>query len=246
MYFDRSFEYSMWMNEVCMMLADHSISDCTNESLGYHKIVGSEFETLVKSLNLSKNSQGGTAYCRRSYYRFDGTERDVIGCISSLDDKLGGFDVTVFSAPPKKKMLKQVLQFNDLRSPFTARLALGILFEAFAHNDFNIEQFESEKFAATINSRNGSGHIVGLYHTFDNHYHFAVTFDVIDNRAAYDTYYFEKCRGGYEMIGEDMDFPTLLSALGSLTGATEGINCDAEFDDEDNDFGYYGDSAYEL
>lgn len=135
---DRSFEYSMWLNEVCMMLANRSISDCTNESLGYHKIAGSEFETLVKSSLFRKISQSGPT---SSYYKFDGSEQDVIGCITSLDDILGSFDVTVFSAPPKKKMLKQVLHFNDLRSPFTARLALGILFEAFAHNDFNIEQF---------------------------------------------------------------------------------------------------------
>lgn len=179
-------------------------------------------------------------------YRFDGSEQDVIGCISSLDDKFGGFNVTVFSAPPKKKLLKPVLHFKDLRSPFTARLALGILFQAFAQNDFNIEQFESEEFAATIKSIHGSGHIVGLYRTFDDHYHFAVTFDIIDNRVAYDTYYFEKCIGGYEMIGEDIDFPTLLSALGCLTKVAQEISCDAEFDDEDDDFGYYGDRAYEL
>lgn len=241
-----SFEYSMWLNEVCMMLANRSISDCTNESLGYHKIVGSEFETLLKSSNFRKISQSGSDHRRRSYYRFDSSEQDVIGCISSLDDTPGGFDVTVFSVPPEKKRLKLVLHFNDLRSPFTARLALGILFEAFAHNDFNIEQFESEEFSATIRSSHGSDHIVGLYRTFDNHYRFAVTFDVIDNRVAYKTYYFEKSRGGYEMIGEDMDFPTLLSALGCLTKVAEEMSYDAEFDDEDDDFGNYGDSAYEL
>lgn len=241
-----SIEYSMWLNEVCMMLADRSISDCSNEALGYHKIVGSEFETLLKSSHFRNISQSGADYRRRNYYRFESSEKEVIGCISSLDDILGSFDVTVFSAPPKKKILKQVLHFNDLRSPFTARLALGILFEAFAHNDFNIEQFESEEFADIIKSTQGSGHIVGLYRTFDDHYHFAVTFDIIDNRVAYDTYYFEKCIGGYEMIGEDMDFPTLLSALGCLTKVAQEISCDAEFDDEDDDFGYYGDSSYEL
>lgn len=228
------------------MLTDHSIRDCTTELLGYHKIVGSEFETLVKSSQFRKISQSGDDYRRRSYYRFDGSEQDVIGSISSLNDILGGFDVTVFAVPPKRKMLKPVLCFKDLRSPFTARLALGILFEAFTHNDFNIEQFESDEFAARIKSTHGSGHIVGLYRTFDDHFHFAVTFDIIDNRVAYDTYYFEKCRGGYEMIGEDMDFSTLLSALGCLTRAAEEISCDAEFDDEDDDFGRYGENAYEL
>lgn len=48
------------------------------------------------------------------------------------------------------------------------------------------------------------------------------------------------------MIGEYMDFPTLLSALGCLTKVAQEISCDAEFDDEDDDFGYYGDSSYEL
>lgn len=61
-----SFEYSMWQNEVCMMLAEHSISDCTNESLGYHKIIGSEFETLVKSSQFRKISQSGADYRRHS------------------------------------------------------------------------------------------------------------------------------------------------------------------------------------
>lgn len=64
-----SFEHSMWHNEVCMMLADRSISDCTNDSLGYHRIVGDEFESLVKSSNFRKISQSGAAYRRRSYYR---------------------------------------------------------------------------------------------------------------------------------------------------------------------------------
>lgn len=116
--------------------------------------------------------------------------------------------------------------------PFVARLALGILFEAIAQNDFNIEQFEDNEFASTIRSMDERGHIVGLYRTFDDKYRFAVTFDVIQNQAAYDTYYFKKFSGGYGMIGKDMDFPTLVSALGSLMEATDEIEYGA--DDEDS------------
>lgn len=48
------------------------------------------------------------------------------------------------------------------------------------------------------------------------------------------------------MIGEDMDFPTLLSALSCLTKVAQEISYYAEFDDENDDFGYYGEGAYEL
>lgn len=229
MNFSVSFEYSMWMNEVCMMLAERSIGECTDEAFGFHKIVGSEFETVDQPYFrkfLEKYSASS-----RGYYRADIDDKEIVGCISSMNYEFGGFDVAVFAAPPGRKRLKQVLCFRELRSPFAARQALGILFEAFAQNDFDIEQYEDEEFASTIRSMDECGHIVGLYRTFDDKYRFAVTFDVIQNQAAYDTYYFKKVRGGYEMVGKDMDFPTLISTLGCLTQAVEEIEYD--FDDED-------------
>lgn len=38
MYSDLSFEYSMWMNEVFLMLDVRSIGECSDEVLGFHKI----------------------------------------------------------------------------------------------------------------------------------------------------------------------------------------------------------------
>lgn len=46
MSFSLSFEYPMWMNEVCMMLTERFINEWANDSLGYHKVVGSELETV--------------------------------------------------------------------------------------------------------------------------------------------------------------------------------------------------------
>lgn len=225
-----SFEYSMWMNEVCMILTDRSIGECTDEVLGYHKVVGSELEVLNKSYFRKLFEKDSAS--KRSYYRADVADKEIVGCISSINYEHGEYDVVVFVVPPGRKRLKQVLCFRELRSPFAARLALGILFESFAQNDFNIEQFEDDELASTIQSMDDSGHIVGQYRTFDDKYRFAVTFNIIDNQAAYDTYYFKKVRGGYEMIGKDMDFPTLVSALGSLTQATDEIEYGP--DDEDS------------
>lgn len=213
-----------------MMLEERSIGKCTDEALGYLKVVGEELDALLQPYFREISYRPGAT--RSSYYRADVAEKEIIGCISSMNYEQGGYDVAVFAAPPKRKRLKQVLCFRELRSHFAARLALGILFEAFAQNDFNIEQFEDDGFASTIRSMDESGHIVGLYRTFDDKYRFAVTFNIIDNQTAYDTYYFKKVRGGYEMIGRDMDFPTLVSALGSLKEATDEI--EYGFGDEDS------------
>lgn len=241
-----SYEYSMWQNEVCMALADRSVKDCNDSTLGYRKIVGEELDEMLKSAHFKKLTHRESV-SRRCLYRFDCTGQDVIGCIWARNYIPGGFDVAVFAVPPGKKRLKQVLHFNNLRSPFTARLALGILFEAFAHNDFNIEQFRSDELASTIKSMDGGCLTVGLYRTFDDRYHCAVTFDVIGNCGSYHTYYFEKGRGGYDMVGEDLDFPTLVRAMGCITRsameAAGEYDCDDDFDDYG--FGFYGDAANE-
>lgn len=225
-----SFEYSMWMNEVCMMLEERSIGECSDETLGYHQIAGEELDALLQPYFREISYRPDAS--RSWYYRADVADKEVVGCISSMNDELGGYDVAVFAVPPGRKRLKQVLYFRELRSPFAARLALGILFEAFVQNDFNIEQFEDEDFAFTIRSMDESGHIVGLYHTFDDKYRFAVTFNIVENQSTYDTYYFKKVRGGSDMIGKDMDFSSLVSAIGSLTQATEEI--EYGYGDEDS------------
>lgn len=212
------------------MVDKRSISECTDEVLGYRKVVGKELDALLQPYFREISSIQASS--RQSFYRADVAEKEVVGCISAVNYELGGYDVAVFAVPPGRKRLKQVLCLRELRSPFAARLALGILFEAFAQNDFNIEEFEGKEFASTVRSMDDSGHIVGLYHTFDDKYRFAVTFNMIENQAAYDTYYFKKVRGGYEMIGKDMDFPTLVSALGCLTHAIEEI--EYGYGDEDS------------
>lgn len=243
-----SLEYSMWQNEVCMALADRSIRETSDDVLGYRKIVGSELDELLKSAYFKKLTHR-EAVGRKCYYRFDCTGHEVIGCIWARNYTPGGFDVAVFAVPPEKKRLKQVLYFNNLRSPFTARLALGILFQSFAHNDFNIKQFSSEEFATTIKSFDSGCLIAGLYRTFDDRYHCAVTFDVSQNCGTYHTYYFKKGRGGYDMTGEDLDFPTLVHAMDCMARSAREAAGDDEYDDcddfSDDDFGFYGNAANE-
>lgn len=89
-----------------------------------------------------------------------------------MNHEFGGFDVAVFAAPQGRKRFEAGAL---LREPFVMRLALGILFEALAPNDFYIEQFEDDEFAATVRAMDEIRHIVGLYRTFDDKYRLVVT-----------------------------------------------------------------------
>lgn len=242
---------SMWQKEICMILTDRSLRDCDDGSLGFRKLIGSELETVLKIKELRRDeSKGSYGHpCKTSYFKMIETERPVIGRISENGYNNGGYNVEVFGVPEGKKRYKRLLIMTELKTSFTARLALSFLFTMLEHNEFNIENVADIDFRnAVLKAADPDSICVGLYHTLDDKFRYAVTYD---DAFGYHSYYFQKTRGGYDQIGEDMDCPTMIRALCGLTrGMKESLDYDYfesdDYDDEMDFFGLYGDDPHEI
>lgn len=241
---------AMWQKEICMILTDRTLRDCDDESLGYRKLIGSELEEVLKNKELRRQTSSNSFRpCKTVYFKMINTEGSIVGRISENEYNCGGYNVEVFAIPEGKKRFKRLLIFTELKTSFSARLALSFLFTMLEHNEFNIENVVDNDFRkAIIESAGCDSIVVGLYHSLDDKFRYAVTYD---ESFGYHSYYFQKTRGGHDMIGEDMDCPTMIRALCGLTrGMKESLDDDFfesdEYDEDMDYFGLYGDEPYEI
>lgn len=241
----------MWQKEICMILTDRTLRDCDDETFGFKRIIGNDLEEVLKIKELrqdpTKVSFGHTS--KTVFYKMLNTERQVIGRISENGYNCGGYNVEVFAIPDGKKRYKRLLVFTELKTSFSARMALNFLMTMLEHNEFNIENVADKEFRKVIMDNDGPDCIiVGLYHSLDDKFRYAVTYD---ESFGYHSYYFQKVRGGYDQIGEDMDCPTMIRALCCLTrGMKESLDEDYfesdEYDEDLDYFGLYGDDPHQI